>query len=223
MSRFSFKKKRNKTVLPSSTSNRPDSWPERLLDEENYWLKANNMEDDDNLAAAVEFYIIDAIKCTNNKYIIKTALSCSCAAGCLNKLGHKEDARKLYSLSAALYEKNTDFKIKTSIRESLWSLEQAYSNLIMANQIEHAKKIHARYRLMASKISPTFLFQDAINVLAFKELPETIEEEIDKNSNMNIIMDENGYSNNQNVNKCVKYINEYLQSTDQKNNADEGE
>jgi hypothetical protein len=29
-------------------------------------------------------------------------------------------------------------------------------------------------------------FQDAINVLAFKELPETIEEEIDKNSNKNI-------------------------------------
>lgn len=223
MNRFSFKKKkRDKTVLPP-TPKKTESWPERLLDEENYWLKANNMEDDGNLVAALEFYIIDAIKCINNNYIIKTALSCSCAADCLNNLGHKDDARKLYSLSAALYEKNAEFKIKTSIRESLWSLEQAYSKLIMAKQIEHAKKVYARYRLLASKISPTFLFEDAKNVLALKELPQTIEEEqIDKNNNKNI-MNENGYSDTQSVNKCIKYINEYLQRIDQNNNMNQGE
>lgn len=223
LNRFSFKKKKkNKTLLSSSNSNIPKNWLERLLDEENYWLKANNMEDDGNLLNAIEFYIIDAIKCTNNNYIIKTALSCSSAADCLNKLGDKENARKLYSLSATLYEKNAEFKITTSIRESLWSLEQTYNNLIMANQIVHAKKVYARYRLLASKISPTFLFKDATSVLAVKELPKTIEEDIDKNNKKNI-MNENSFSNIPSVNECVDYITEYLEHIDQNNNKDKGE
>ena len=221
LNRFSFKKKlRNTPLIPSSpTSKKPKNWLERLLDEENYWLKANHMEDDGNLLDAVEFYIIDAIKSTNNNYIVKTALSCSCAADCLNKLGNKEDARKLYSLSASLYEKNADYKIKTTIRESVWSLEQAYNNLIMANQIVHAKKIYSRYRQLASKITPTFLFKEDTSVLTLKELPIKIEEEIDENSNKSMI-DGNGYSDIQSVNKCVEYINKYLEHIDQNNNKD---
>ena len=73
-------------------------------------------------------------------------------------------------------------KIKTTIRESVWSLEQAYNNLIMANQIVHAKKIYSRYRQLASKITPTFLFKEATSVLTLKELPIKIEEEIDENT-----------------------------------------
>ena len=72
---FSFKKKLRNTLLSTSspTSKKPKNWLERLLDEENYWLKANHMEDDGNLLDAVEFYIIDAIKSTNNHYTVKTS------------------------------------------------------------------------------------------------------------------------------------------------------
>ena len=72
---------------------------------------------------------------------------------------------------------------------------------------------------MASKITPTFLFKEATSVLTLKELPIKIEEEIDENSNKSMI-DGNGYSDIQSVNKCVEYINKYLEHIDQNNNKD---
>jgi len=145
------------------------TWSDRLIDRDNYWLTAVNMEDDGNLFDAVKFYLKDAIECLNKDSLGRTALSCSCAANCLAKTGNSEHASALYRETAALYEENADSVIADSIRESLWSLEEAYEYYFVADDFDKAQNAYDKYMVLAKKINPLFGLEEQKETLEFRK------------------------------------------------------
>jgi len=145
------------------------TWSDRLIDRDNYWLTALNMEDDGNLFDAVKFYLKDAIECMNKVSLGRTALSCSCAATCLAKTGNSENASALYRETASLYEENADSVIADSIRESLWSLEEAYQYYFVADDFDNAQIVYDKYMLLAKKINPLFGLEEQKETLEFRK------------------------------------------------------
>jgi tetratricopeptide (TPR) repeat protein len=146
-----------------------NTWSDRLIDRDNYWLTAVNMEDDGNLFDAVKFYLKDAIEGLNKDSLGKTALSCSCAATCLAKTGNSEQASALYRETAALYEENADSVIADSIRESLWSLEEAYEYYFVADDFDKAQIAYDKYMVLAKKINPLFGLEEQKETLEFRK------------------------------------------------------
>ncbi|MDQ6862750.1 MAG: hypothetical protein M3044_02885 [Thermoproteota archaeon] len=146
-----------------------NTWSDRLIDRDNYWLTAVNMEDDGNLSDAVKFYLKDAIECLNKVSLGRTALSCSCAATCLAKTGNSEYASALYRETAALYEENADSVIADSIRESLWSLEEAYEYYFVADDFDKAQIAYDKYMVLAKKINPLFGLEEQKETLEFRK------------------------------------------------------
>lgn len=146
-----------------------NTWSDRLIDRDNYWLTAVNMEDDGNLFDAVKFYLKDAIECLNNVSLVRTALSCSCAATCLAKTGNSEHANALYRETAALYEENAESVIADSIRESLWSLEEAYEYYFVADDFDKAQIAYDKYMVLAKKINPLFGLEEQKETLEFRK------------------------------------------------------
>mgnify|MGYP006207602731 CR=1 FL=1 len=63
------------------------TWLQRLTDESNLWFNAVRAEDDGNLEDAISYYIKDALECARQRSLVRSALSCSCAANCLAKMG----------------------------------------------------------------------------------------------------------------------------------------
>lgn len=145
------------------------TWSDRLIDRGNYWLSAVNMEDEGNLFDAVKFYLKDAIECLYKVSLGRTALSCSCAATCLAKTGNSEHANALYIETATLYEENADSVIADSIRESLWSLEEAYQYYIVADDFDKAQIVYDKYMLLAKKINPLFGLEEQKETLEFRK------------------------------------------------------
>jgi len=145
------------------------TWSDRLIDRDNNWLTALNMEDDGNLFDAVTFYLKDAIECLNKVSLGRTALSCSCAATCLAKTGNSEHASALYRETASLYEENADSLIADSIRESLWSLEEAYQFYFVADDFDKAQVVYDKYMILAKKINPLFGLEEQKETLEFRK------------------------------------------------------
>src|SRR5688572_28743148 len=98
------------------------TWLQRLTDESNLWFNAVKAEDEGDLSGAASYYVKDAAECTRQRSLVRAALSCSCAANCLAKMGAGPHARMLYSEPAGIYVENSEIAMSESIRESLWSL-----------------------------------------------------------------------------------------------------
>jgi hypothetical protein len=75
-----------------------------------------------------------------------------------------ENACQLHSEAAIIYEKNADMVIGKSIRESLWSLQEAYENFLLASDYYKAQQVFDKYLSLARKLNP-FGESETMNVL----------------------------------------------------------
>ncbi len=140
-------------------------WIDKLTDESNWWLDAVKMEDEGNYDQAWVSYVKDALECLENDLKIKAALSFLCAANCLFRLGNFQSARELCRVSATIYENFANFVISKSIRESLWSLQEAYDCYLLASNYQEADKIHEKFVSLKRKINPFFGEEEAMDIL----------------------------------------------------------
>ena len=129
------------------------TWLQRLTDESNLWFNAVKAEDEGNLESAVSYYIKDALECARQRSLVRAALSCSCAANCLAKMGAWSPARMLYSEAGGIYVENSEVAMSESIRETLWSLQEAFENYALAGD-SAADTARERYATLAARTSP---------------------------------------------------------------------
>jgi hypothetical protein len=127
------------------------------------------MEDGQDFVEASVLYINDAVESLERKLLIRAALSCLCAAECLVRIGHHADARRLYLETAIIYEENADRIIGESVRESLWSLQEAYENFLLAFDYYRAQQIFDKYVFLARKLNPFFGEGEAMELLRSKK------------------------------------------------------
>jgi hypothetical protein len=130
------------------------TWIDRITDETNPWLTATKKEEEYDFPQAVRLYLKDAADCLKQNVLVKAALSCSCAADCLTKLGQVRNAQLLYSETARLYLENAYLVIGKSVRESLWSLREAHEYLLLAEDKLAARQVYDRYIHLASRVDP---------------------------------------------------------------------
>jgi hypothetical protein len=130
------------------------TWLQRLTDESSLWFNAVRAEDSGDMATAASFYLKDAETSGRNRSNVRQALSTSCAANCLSKLGSQSFARELYSQAAKRYLKNAEAVIPVSIREALWSFREAYENLLLAEDLGGARELRNHYMSLAARKSP---------------------------------------------------------------------
>jgi hypothetical protein len=116
------------------------------------------------------FYLRDAEACLKERSLVRTALSCSCAATCLTRSGNSGHANSLFREAATLYEENADSVISESIRESLWSLEEAYEFYFVADEFERAQIVYDKYMSLATRINPLFGLEERKETLEFRKL-----------------------------------------------------
>jgi hypothetical protein len=129
------------------------TWLQRLTDESNLWFNAVKAEDEGNLESAVSYYIKDALECIKQRSLVRVALSCSCAANCLARMGAWSRARTLYSEAGSIYVENSEVAMSESIREALWSLQEAFENYVLAGD-SAAETVCERYVKLAARTSP---------------------------------------------------------------------
>lgn len=130
------------------------TWIERISDETNPWLAANRKEEEGDPLHAFTLYLEDAGECLRQKAYVKAALSCSCAADCLAKMGRFPDAKSLIAETAHIYLENADSVIGKSVREALWSLREAHEYFQLAEDPRAAREVYERLFHLASRVDP---------------------------------------------------------------------
>ncbi len=129
------------------------TWSDKVTDKNNPWFLAIDLEDSGRYADAAEFYINSAISSWQNGSYVRTALSCSCAANCLEKLSNLNLAIQLYYESASIYESHSLHIINKSIREAIWSLQRAYQGYLQAQRKDKAEEILGKYESLIAKVN----------------------------------------------------------------------
>jgi hypothetical protein len=147
------------------------TWIDRITDESNLWLNATRSDDQQDYAQAVVFYLKDASDCLKGDMLPKAALSCSCAADCLAKMGLVDHARELYRETARLYQENAEAVAGVSVRELLWSLRESYQFFLIAGDGKNAEDIHRRYVVIARRVDP-FVEEGIVQLPESKSISE---------------------------------------------------
>ncbi|HXG07430.1 MAG TPA: hypothetical protein VNI77_08915 [Nitrososphaera sp.] len=129
------------------------TWLHRLTDGSNLWFNAVKAEDEGDYEGAISYYIKDALECIKQHSLVRAALSCSCAANCLERIGAPSLARVLYSEAGSIYVENSELSLSESIREALWSLQEAFENYVLAGD-SAAEIVRDRYVILAARTSP---------------------------------------------------------------------
>jgi hypothetical protein len=148
------------------------TWKDKLTDASNLWLCATGMEEDGRFAEATIFYLRDAASCLSQGLQARAALSCSCAASCLEKTGNINSARHLYFETAKMYEEQSDAVIGTSIREALWLLQEAHDYFIIGGDAQKAIQIYDKCASLARKSNPFVTGETLDNVLRIRRSTE---------------------------------------------------
>jgi hypothetical protein len=130
------------------------TWKDKVADPSNLWLNATRSEEDGRFAEATVFYLRDAAACLSSNLGARAALSCSCAASCLEKTGNINAARNLYFEAAKMYEEQAAAAFATSIREALWLLQEAHDFYIIGGDAQKAAEVYDRCASLARKSSP---------------------------------------------------------------------
>jgi hypothetical protein len=146
------------------------TWLQKLTDESSLWFNAIKAEDDGDPVKAAEYYLMDAKQCLKEQAITRAALSCSCAANCMVKTSNSSEAMKLYHAAGEMYRENAEKTMGNSIREALWSLQEAYENFVLSEDNDSAQNMHDRYVSLATRISPFFGVEESLQTLGFKRL-----------------------------------------------------
>jgi len=127
---------------------------DRITDDDNLWFSAIKLEDAGKYLEAFVYYLKDSSECLKQNALVKAALSCSCAAICLAYEGNLVAARSLYLETARIYEENADFIIGESIRESLWSLQEAYEYYLLGGNDDKAETVYNKALFLSRKVNP---------------------------------------------------------------------
>jgi hypothetical protein len=129
------------------------TWLQRLTDESNLWFNAVKAEDEADFVEAASNYLQDALRCLEQN-LVRSALSCTCAANCLTKMGAKAEAEDLYALAARIYMQNSNVAMSESIREALWSMQEAIENFVLAGNYNEAEQARNKYVALATRTNP---------------------------------------------------------------------
>ena len=182
---------------------------DRITNESNLWLNAIKMEDEGNYLKAFIFYLKDSSECIKQNSFVRAALSCSCAADCLAMDGNLAGARQLYLQTAALYENNAVHVIGNSVREALWSYQEAYEYYNLACENNKAQNIYEKYVSLSRKINPFFGEEQAMESLRIRKSDETPQSGV-HTSNMQVSAD---------VDNAIKnFLTEIASTSDEKSN-----
>lgn len=139
-------------------------WLERLTDDTNPWLTAVRMEEQGEFARASLLYLEDATKSLDENTVVRAALGGTCAADCFAKLGLRVRARRIYHMAGMLYWDNADLRMGASVRESLWSLQEAYECFLLAGEEENAERVHLLFTSLARRANPFIGSRDAFKL-----------------------------------------------------------
>ena len=129
-------------------------WLERLTDDSNLWLSAVRLEEKGELWRAILAYLEDSAKCLDEGRVVGAALGGACAADCFCRVGDLESSRRLYHLAGMLYWENADDSIGRSIRESIWSLQEARECFSLAREDENARDAELLFYALARRANP---------------------------------------------------------------------
>jgi hypothetical protein len=138
------------------------TWKDKVADPSNLWLNATRSEEDGRFAEATVFYLRDAAACLTSNLGARAALSCSCAASCLEKTGNINAARNLYFEAAKIYEEQAAAAFRTSIREALWLLQEAHDYFILGGDAQKATQVYDQCASLVRKSSP-FVTSEALD------------------------------------------------------------
>jgi tetratricopeptide (TPR) repeat protein len=130
------------------------TWKDKITDSSNLWLGAVRLEEDGRLSEAAVLYLKDAAESLKRGLRARAALSCSCAANCLEKTGKMNAARNLYFEAAKIYEEAAELVFGTSIREALWLLQEAHDYYIIGGDAQKARELYDECASLARKSSP---------------------------------------------------------------------
>lgn len=142
---------------------------DRITNESNLWLNAIKMEDEGDYLKAFIFYLKDSSECIKQNSFVRAALSCSCAADCLAMDGNLAGARQLYLQAGTLYENNAVHVIGNSVREALWSYQEAYEYYNLACENNKAQQIYEKYVSLSRKINPFFGEKEAMESMRIRK------------------------------------------------------
>jgi tetratricopeptide (TPR) repeat protein len=145
---------------------------DRITNESNLWLNAIQMEDEGDYLKAFIFYLKDSAQFAKQNSLLRAALSCACAADCLVREGNLAGARQLYLQTAKLYEKNANLVIGHSVREALWSYQEAYEYYSLACENNKASQIFERHISLSRKINPFFGEKEAMDALRDRKMDQ---------------------------------------------------
>jgi hypothetical protein len=123
------------------------------------------MEEEGSFLEAFFLYMKDTAESLQKNFLVRAALSCSCAANCLSITGSLAAARQLYLQTAMLYETNGDSIIGKSVREALWSYKECYEYYQLACDSEKAQFVHGKYVSLSRRIDPFLGEEDAMKLL----------------------------------------------------------
>jgi len=154
-------------LLPSKTVP-VTTWKDKVADPTNLWLRATRSEEDGRYAEATVFYLRDAAACLNGGLGARAALSCSCAASCLEKTGNINAARNLYFEAAKIYEEQAATAFGKSIREALWLLQEAHDFFIIGGDAQRASEIYDQCASLARKSNPFITGESLDKVLRIR-------------------------------------------------------
>jgi hypothetical protein len=130
------------------------TWLDRITDESNSWLSASRAEAAKDYSAAAVLYLDDASACVKRESKVRAALSCFCAAECMDALGARMESKRLYYEAGRLYASMADHGLSGSIREALWALQRAHACYTLAEQVKEAEAINGAYKLLARRANP---------------------------------------------------------------------
>lgn len=169
------------------------TWSDKATDKNNLWFIAIDLEDSGKQAEAADFYIKDAIFSWQNRSLVRAALSCACAANCVEKLSELKLASRLYYESASIYEIHADQIFNKSIRETLWALERAYQGYVQAQRKDKAEEIFYKLKSLSAKVNP---FSTVGNITA-SHSPITKEDPLIQNQTSYITSNNNSANSEQ--------------------------
>ncbi|MGI0088663.1 MAG: hypothetical protein ACREBI_12005 [Nitrosotalea sp.] len=149
-----------------------ETWLDRITNESNLWFNAIQAEDQGNYLQAFSFYLKDATECIRENSLVRAALSCSCAAECLIHTGNLAAARQLNLQAATFYEKNAEQIIGNSVREALWSYQEAYEYYNLACEDNKARNVYERYVSLSRKVNPFSGEKEAMELLRWRKTEE---------------------------------------------------
>jgi len=139
------------------------TWIDNIAEESNLWFNAVKAEEGGEFDHAAILYLKDASQCLSKGMQLKAALSSSCAASCIHRMGSQVRAQQLYAESAQIYLEKAQSLAGVSVREFLWCLRESYRAFQHAGKREKAEEVHRYYLSLAGRIDP-FIFADSLSM-----------------------------------------------------------